>query len=361
MGTARGSHKLTAARARAKREGWLDMVRTEADERAILEGYYFSAGRADHVCDFGPRCLSLVGEFIGKKFELMPWQRDDLFRPLFGWVRDSEEWGKTVRRFRRAYVQVPKKNGKSPTGAYVGLYMLYADGPNARGAEIYSASTDKEQAAIVHRSAVEMVEASRELSRRLKINRTTGRITYPAKSSFYRVLSACPKRNEGWNAHAIIADELHKWQGRELYDALKWAFASRSEPLWFAITTAGDDTESVCYEQYEYAKRVQRNEAYDPQFFGLIYEAEHDDDPSDPETWQKANPSLGYALKWENFRADHDEAKNASRAAFEKWKQLRLNIWGTGSAPWLDPRLWDAGPVARKKHLLKLAEAGRDD
>jgi len=349
-------HKLTAARAKAKREGWLAMVKTEADERAILDGYYFSEGRARHVCDFGPRCLTLVGEFDGDRFELMDWQRDDLFRPLFGWVRDSEEWGKTVRRYRRAYVQVPKKNGKSPTGAYVGLYMLYGDGVNTTGAEVYSASTDKEQAAIVHRSAVQMVENSRELSKRLQINNTSGRITYPAKRSFYRVLSSCPKRNEGWNAHAIIADELHKWQGRELWDALKWAFASRPEPLMFAITTAGHDTESVCYEQYEYAQRLARNEAYDPQFFGLVFEADHEDDPSDPATWRKANPSLGVALKMENFKADHDEAKNASRAAFEKWKQLRLNIWGTGTTPWLDARKWDAGPIAREKYALKLAE-----
>lgn len=355
MARARGSHKLQAVRARAKRDGWLDMIRSEADERAALDGYYFSHGRADHVCQFGPRCLSLVGEYDGKPFELMEWQREQLFRPLFGWVKDSQEWGKTVRRFRRAYVQVPKKNGKSPTGAYVGLYMLYADGPNSRGAEVYSASTDKEQAAVVHRSAMQMVEASRELSKRLRLNATTGRIVYPSKHSFYRVLSAAPKRNEGWNAHCIIADELHKWHGRELWDALKWAFASRSEPLLFAITTAGDDTESVCYEQYEYGQRVLRGEQYDPAFFPLIFEADHDDDPDDIETWKKANPSLGAALKMENFENDYNEAKALSRAAFEKWKQLRLDMWLTGSAPWLDARKWDAGERAREKHASQLA------
>jgi len=350
----RGTGKLIAAKAKARREGWAKWIQSEADERALLVGYYFSRQRADHVCEFGPKYLRFTGssDWYGKPFELMPWQEERLMRPLFGWVHDSDEWGRTVRRFRRAYVHVPKKNGKSPTGAYVALYMLAADGRNRFGCHGYSASTDKEQATIVHGDACNMIEASPKLAKILKVNRTAKNIAHRAANGFYRVLSSCPRRNEGWNAQFIIADELHKWYGRELWDALKWAFASRSEPLLFAITTAGDDPESVCFEQYEYAKEIIDGRRIDLQYFPLIYEALPEDDPADPQTWRKANPSLGHVIKLSTFKSDHDEA-TATRGSYDSFKQLRLNIWGNVAESWLNPRRWDAGPAARKRRKTR--------
>ena len=342
---ARGSNKLLAARATAKRGGWLDMVRSEADERAMLGGCRFSQRRADHVCEFGPRYLELVGEFKGQEFEPLAWQRDQLLRPLFGWVRFDDEWGKWVRRYNRAYVQIPKKNGKSPLGAYVALYLLVGDGRNTWGANVYSASTDKEQAGIVHKAAAEMVRASPRLREVLEC--TNDNIAHHDRDGFYRVLSSCPRRNEGWNANGIVADELHKWAGFELWDALKWAFASRSEPLLFAITTAGCDLESVCYGQYQYAKDVLSGDVVDAGFFPLVYEAAHDDDPSDEATWRKANPSLGDVIKLSKFREDHDEAKALGGTSWRKFLQLRLNLWQQGAAPWLDRSKWDAGTRRR--------------
>lgn len=359
------SAKLIAAKAKARRQGWSKWIRSEADERAILDGYYVDQRRADHVVEFGPRYLRHQrGDFAGRPFELLPWQEDQLFRPLFGWVHDSNEYGRQVRRYRRAYVQVPKKNGKSPTGAYVALYMLVADGEP--GAECYSAATDRAQAGIVWNTAATMADASPKLARVLKLNRTACNIAYRATNSFYRVLSGCPRRNEGWEAHCIIADELHKWYGRELYDALKWAFASRAEPMLFQITTAGDDTTSVCYEQRDYACDVAAGRVYDPQFFPLVFEPDPDDDPDDEATWRKVNPSLGsgrqYPLKLSAFRSDHREAKQ-NRGLYEAWKQLRLNLWRSSSTPWLDRLQWDAGSALRKKKRRRIDcyENYRDD
>lgn len=351
------SAKLLAARAKARREGWLGQVRSEADERAMLDGCWFDAERARHVVEFGPQFLILQGAYHGKPFELTDWQREQLFEPLFGWVRASDEWGRVVRRYRTAYVEEPKKQGKSPQGAYVASYMLAGDGPNTWGAECYSASTDKEQATIVWGAAANMVEASPELQQILAVNRTTKTISRPGRASFYRVLSSCPRRNEGWNAQLIVVDELHKWYGRDLWDALQWAFASRPEPLLFAITTAGDDTESVCYEQHEYTKACLDGRHYDPSHFGLIYAAEPDDDPHSPETWRRANPALGQHLKLSTFRTDYERAKAQGVGAFEKWKQLRLNIWGTGARSWLDAQQWDAG--AERRRTFKKAKKNR--
>jgi len=343
----RSTGKVTAAKRKARREGWAQWITSEADERAVLAGYRFDVARAEHVQQWGLKYLRhCEGDWYGKPFELMDWQRERLFYPLFGWCHDSEEWGRTVRRFRRCYVQVPKKMGKSPTGAYVGLYMLAGDGE--KGAKVYSASTDKNQASIVHNHACAMAEASPALMKRLKINRTTRTISYAAVNSSYAVLSACPRRNEGWNAHCVVADELHKWYGRELWDALKWAFASRAEPLLFVITTAGDDTTSVCYEQYEYAKAVADGRLVDHAYLPVIFEAEPEDDPHAEETWAKANPSLGQTVKLSDFKSDYQEASQ-STGLFEAWKQLRLNVWRSSVQPWLDVNKWDAGPAKRRR------------
>lgn len=345
----RGTGRLPALIAKAQREGWHKWIRSEADERAVLVGYRFDQKRADHAIGFGPKYLQLSGEYEGRPFELLPFQQDEIIGPLFGWVHDSEEYGKTVRRYRRAYIEIPKKNGKSPLGYYVALYCLTADGPNVRGARVYSASTDKEQASIVHGDAINAVDASPQLSRVLKCNRTQRNISYRAMNGFYRVLSSCPRRNEGWNASCIIADELHKWYGRELWDALRWAFATRSEPLMFAITTAGDDIDSLCYEQHTHAVNVIEGRVTDLQLLPVIYAADPDDDIDDPAVQQKANPALGHHLKATQLNADIEEARAQGTAAIASLKQLRFNIWQTTTTPWLDVTAWDAGPVERKK------------
>ena len=342
-------HRLAAVRAKAKRGGWLRWIRTEADERFALDGGWFEQRRADHVAEFGRKYLvHTEGQaFAGKPFEFMRWQREQLFGPLYGWVHNSEEWRGVVRRYRQAYVQVPKKNGKSPTGAFVGLYSLCAD--NEFGANVFSVATSRDQASIVHGHAVRMVQSSDLLSAELKINMTTKAIKHEATFSTYAVLGSAPRRNEGWNGHACVADELHMWRGRELFDALRWMFASRPSPLFFQITTAGDDTASVCYDQYEYAKSVLSGATYDPHFLPVIYEAAPGDDPGDPATWRKANPSFGETVKESEMRSAYEQAKH-SKPALERFCQLRLNQWRTGVQGWLDASQWDAGGERRKEH-----------
>ncbi|HRF01691.1 MAG TPA: terminase large subunit, partial [Pirellulaceae bacterium] len=231
----------TAGLARAKREGWAHWIRSEADEEAVRRGMRFDQRLVDRVVAFGARLLRhCEGPSAGLPFTLMDWQHDQLFGPLFGWQRWSEHYQRWVRRYDRVYVEVAKKNGKSPTGAYIGLYELVGD--EEPGAKVFSAATDKDQASIVHGHAINMAESSPRLMDLLRINRTTKAISFPQNRGVYRVISSNPRGQEGLNANCIIADELHVWRGRELWDAIKYAFASRPEPIFFAITTAALQT-----------------------------------------------------------------------------------------------------------------------
>lgn len=330
---------LTAVRAKAKREGWLRWLRSEADERAAQAGCYFSARHADYVTEFFPALLQhSKGQWAGKPFELLDWQRDELVQPLFGWLRPDG-----TRRYRKAFVEIPKKNGKSTLAAGIGLYLLVGDGE--QGAEVYSAASDRDQASIVHGEAIRMVDASDSLSLVLKVNRSTHVITHPDSNSVYKALSSAAAGKEGLNAHGLIIDELHVWQGRELWDALRYAGRARRQPLLFVITTAGDDLTSVCYEQYQYAKGVLDGSIVDDRFFALIYEAQPADVEADKifnrKVWRSSNPSIGSTIDEAEFGRDVDEAVKTptSRSSFLRYS---FNIWATAEHPWLDLGAWIA-------------------
>lgn len=326
---------LIGLKRRAQLEGWAKFIRSESDERALLAGYTFNEKRALRCVNFFPAFLRhSKGDFGGKPFELLDWQRDDLVYPLFGWLRPNG-----TRRYTRSYVEIPKKNGKSTIASGIGLYLLVGD--REQGAEVYCAATDKKQANIVQGEAAVMVDASPALAEVLRVHRSSSTINFHATNSFMRALSGEAAGNEGWNAHAIIVDELHKWHGRKLWDALKWAFAARRQPLLFVITTAGDDPLSVCRQQHDYALGVNDGTIPDLNFFGYVRCAEDDDDWLDPATWRKANPSLGITMDEARFAEDVLEASKTpeSQASF---KRYRLNVWNAGENSWLKPASWKA-------------------
>lgn len=330
---------LTAVRTRAKREGWSRWLRSEADERAALSGCYFSLRHADYVTEFFPALLQhSKGQWAGRPFELLDWQRDQLVQPLFGWLRPDG-----TRRYRKALIFVPKKNGKSTLAAGVGLYLLVGDGE--QGAEVYSAAADRDQASIVHGEAIRMVDASASLSLVLKVNRSTRAITHPESNSLYKALSSAAAGKEGLNANGLIIDELHIWHGRELWDALRYAGRARRQPLLFAITTAGDDLTSVCYEQYAYAKGILDGSIVDDRTFALVYEAPpaavEGDGIFDRKIWHQANPSLSVTIPVADFAKDVEEAVQTptSRSSFLRYS---FNVWATAEHPWLDMGAWIA-------------------
>src|SRR6478672_1496978 len=181
--------------------GWMEWIQSEADERAISEGCWFDLKAAERVRTFFRQFLRhSKGQWAHQPFELLDWQWRQVIAPLFGWKRADG-----TRRYRRGYIEIPKKNGKSTLFSGLSLYLLAGDGEP--GAEIYSAAVDRDQASIVYNEAANMVEASPALSSRLRVVRSTKRIVFQKTRSFYRALSADVPAKEGLNAHAVLPDE----------------------------------------------------------------------------------------------------------------------------------------------------------
>lgn len=304
---------------------------------AIKQGldFYFEPERATHVLEFFQEWLRhSKGRFAGKPFELLPWQAE-MLAELFGWLRVSD----STRRYRVAYISTAKKSGKSTLLAGIGLYLLIADGEN--GSEIYGAGADREQASVIYREMASMVRASPLLSQKLEVIDSRRTIAFRKEASFYRVLSADAFRAEGLNIHGLLFDELHAQRDRRLWDALRYGGAARAQPLLCSITTAGYDRNSICYEQYSYAKRVLADWTFDPSFFPLIYEVENQDEWKVPDNWPDANPSWGVTIQPADFAQEAKEAEN-STSKLNGFLRYRLNCWTQQDTRFIKPEAWSA-------------------
>lgn len=293
--------------------------------------YWFDEDAAVRSVTFFEKYLfHIKGKWAGAPFLLMDWQKK-IIRELFGWkIQDG------TRKYRVAYIEIPRKNGKSTLAAGIALYLEFAD--KEFGAEIYSAAADRDQAAIVFETAKSMVEISPSLSKRAKPYKRS--IFYPDYMANYKVLSADAATKHGLNAHGVIFDELHAQKHRELWDVLTTSTGSREQPLVVAITTAGYDKNTICGEQHDYAEQVLKGVIEDPAYYAFIAAADTDDDWKIEETWKKANPGYGITvtpgyLKREAKRAEHVPAYQNT------FRRLHLDQWTKQSERWLDLAFWD--------------------
>lgn len=315
-------------------------------ETAAARGLVFDDDAAQLACDFFTLLQHSKGEWGGQRFVLEDWQRF-IVGCIFGWkLRDGR------RRFRRAYVEIPRKNGKSTISAGIGLYLLVADGEP--GAEIYSAATKKDQAMITHSEAVRMVQASPSLRKRVGVR--VNNLHVLATNSRYSPLSADANTMDGLNVHAAIIDELHAHPTRHIVDVLDTATGARRQPLIFEITTAGWDRLSVCWQHHEYSRQVVEGLVEDDTWFAYVAGADPGDDWQDEATWAKANPNLGISVKADDLRA---KARRARQVPDEQnaFKRLHLNIWTEQAERWLDLEDWQAsaGPVPHDELPARLA------
>ena len=314
----------------------------------------FDQDKANRAINFFEGVLTHTkGEYAGQRFELQEWQ-ETIIADLFGTVNEDG-----TRQYRTAYIEVPKKNGKSPIAAGIALYLLGFD--EEVGAEIYSAAGDREQAGIVYSYAADMVRNSKYLQAMFRIIESRKRIMFEKTRSFYSAVSADVPTKHGPNIHGLIFDELHTQPNRNLWDTLATGTAARRQPLTLAITTAGFDRNSICWEQHEYAENVLDGTYDDPTFYARIYKADDDDDWLDESIWHQANPALGTFRRIEHMRA---EAEKASRVpAYQNtFKRLFLNIWTQQETRWMDIRDWDAtaGVVDRDELRGLRCAAGLD-
>lgn len=275
-------------------------------------------------------CRFTNGRWLGRPFRLQRWQRDLIYE-LF---EVDEATG--LRRYRRALIGVPRKNGKTELAAALALYLAFADGEAA--AEVYCAASSEEQADRVFEAARRMVELSDDLASDVVVGATR----LSAKEdpySYVQRLTAAGRTKHGLNIHAVILDELHAWlahEQQELWSALSTGMVARQQPLMIMITTAGIDLRSSrCGQLYQLGRALERGEQDDPTLFFRWWEAPHTLDYRDPEAWVLANPSLGVTVTESFLRGELSVVPEAD------FRRLYLNQWVLASQKWLPPGAWE--------------------
>lgn len=288
---------------------------------------------ADRAVAFINSLKHTKGVWYGQNFNLLPWQTK-IVRDIFGTLKPNG-----YRQYNTAYVEIPKKQGKSELAAAIALYLTCADGEY--GAEVYGCASDRQQASIVFDVAVDMIKQCPALMKRCKIIGSQKRIVYLPLNSFYQVLSAESYTKHGLNVHGVIFDELHAQPNRALYDVmLTGSGDARKQPLFFLITTAGTDRNSICWEVHQKAADIIEGRKTDNSFYPCIYGLKDEDDWTDEKNWYKANPSLDITVDIDKIRQAFNNAKE-NPAEENLFRQLRLNQWVKQSVRWMPMDKWD--------------------
>ena len=311
----------------------------------MAEDSHYDKAAADYAVRFIECLAHTKGTWAGKPFELIDWQ-ERIIRDLFGVIKPNG-----YRQFNTAYIEIPKKNGKSELAAAVALLLTCGDGEER--AEVYGCAADRQQAAIVFDVAADMVRMCPALNKRVKILKSQKRIVYVPTNSFYQVLSAEAYSKHGFNIHGVVFDELHTQPNRKLFDVMtKGSGDARMQPLYFLITTAGTDTNSICYEQHQKAQDILEGRKIDKTFYPVIYGAPDDADWTSPEVWKNSNPSLGETIGMDKVEAACESAKQ-NPGEENAFRQLRLNQWVKQTVRWMPMHKWDACKVDFDESLLE--------
>ena len=300
----------------------------------IAKDSAYDKAAADYAVNFIECLCHTKGTWAGKPFELIDWQ-ERIIRDLFGVLKPNG-----YRQFNTAYIEIPKKQGKSELAAAVALLLCCGDGEER--AEVYGCAADRQQASIVFEVAADMIRMCPALAKRVKILASTKRIIYLPTNSFYQVLSAEAYSKHGFNIHGMIMDEMHIQPNRKLFDVMtKGSGDARMQPLYFLITTAGTDTHSICYEIHQKAMDILEGRKMDATFYPVIYGAKESEDWTDPEVWKKANPSLGITVGIDKVQTACESARQ-NPAEENAFRQLRLNQWVKQAIRWMPMEKWDA-------------------
>jgi phage terminase large subunit-like protein len=269
----------------------------------------------------------------------MPWNRDFLSR-LFGTV-DSE--GR--RQYTQFAVGIPKKNAKSYTMACMSLYCLLAD--REAMPRIYLCAANQKQASIIFDFAAEIIQKSPYLKRRVKIKRHIKILEDKVYGGRVEALSAESTTKEGYSASAVIFDELHTQPDSRLWDVFRYAGRSRQQPLMGWISTAGDNPQSMAYDNWIKARENILYPDKKPHFLSILYERTAEDDWTSEETWRKCNPGIGYSISLDSIRRDYEDAKGDSlkEATFRRYT---LNEWVSNSVTYVTSEQWQkvSRPIA---------------
>lgn len=286
-----------------------------------------------HIKGEWARPIYIDGKLQYAKLQLEDWQIFQDYQ-AFGWVHMHTR----LRRFRRTYEEVARKNAKSTRAAGRMLYMLTAD--KEPGAHVYSAATTGEQAREVFDVARNMALRESEFLSRFAVECGKHDITIPNTVSSAKPLNAEGSTLDGLNIHFAVVDELHAHKTRAVYDVLDSATGARSQPLISMITTAGSDRSGICYEQRDYSIKVLEGVVPDETWFAVIYTIDEGDLWHDPAVWRKANPNLGVSVKTDDMAAACRKAL-AQPSAQANFLTKRLNVWVSSDSAWMDMQGWE--------------------
>jgi len=275
-------------------------------ETAHERGYFYDPVAARNLATW-------LEVFCGLK--LIPWQLW-IVTSLFAWKKPSG-----ARRFDNAWVSVAKKQGKSLLAA-VGLFGLIADGE--RNAEIYSVACKKEQARIIWEDAMRMSQQHPELKEHVK--KYANALVVEDNFASFKPLSSDTSSMDGLRPHFLLCDELHEWENRALWAKLVKGVVSRTQPLVFAITTAGENRESFCYTKHEIATRILTGVFDAPESFAAIFELDKGDDYRVEDNWMKANPSLGISVQLGSMRKALAETEQ-DPGSLNEFLRYNMNQW----------------------------------
>lgn len=322
-----------------------DIIRLipDYDPYLLAVDYEFDPLAGAAAIDFFQQRLSHVkGEKTRQAFLLEDWEKA-IVANIFGWKHKKTGF----RRYREAFIEVPRKNGKTPLAAGIILYIFSED--KEPGAEIYGAAKEYDQASLVFIHAWGMVRQEPYLDNRIKIFRGQAKcmeIGQPGDVDYgtYKPVTSDDKSKHGYNTHAAVVDELHALPNGDLVDALSTSLLARRQPLMIYITTSDFEREgSICNEKEDFAKQVRdpKSPINDLTFLPVIYEASLDDDWTSEEVWAEANPNLGVSIKLEDFRKEFIKAQASPRLE-NVFKRLHLNIRTQQNIRWLPMDAWDA-------------------
>ena len=317
--------------------------------------FYFDERAADRVVAFIERHIKHIkGEKGGQPFLLEPFQKK-IVRDLFGWkYRETN-----LRRFRTAYICLPRKNGKSTLISAIALYMMLADGEPS--AECYVAAGDRQQAGIIFDVASSMVRADTQLNNNLKVFKSS--IIHEKSNSAFKAISAEASSKFGYNASFICMDEFFVQKDAQLWDALTTSVGSRRQPLTIAITTAGYNRESICFKTETYGKKVAEGVIEDHSFYYVKYSCDLETDWTSEEALRMANPGIeSGVVKLDYLKREQEKA--IKLPSYENtFRMLHLNQWMSSASKWLSDQQWMAcnrGPINLEDFRGQTAFAGLD-
>lgn len=286
----------------------------------------FDAERGNRPIEFIERfCRHSKGEWAGKPIRLELWQKAFICA-LFGFVDRVTGY----RRYTEAILYVARKNGKSTLAAGILLYLLVAD--NEPGAEVYTVATKRDQAALIYDEAVNMVNQSPLLAKRLKKRRAD--LYYAAHMAKMQALGKNSNTMDGLNSHAVCIDELHGIRDRNLYEVMKQSMSARRQPVLLMTTTAGTVRENIFDDIYDYACKVLDGIIEDERFLPVLYELDFTEEWKKPESWKKPNPGLGTIKKLDDLEAKVNRARQ-SPVDLGGILVKDFNVRGTGAGAWL--------------------------